>query len=256
MYIVFDIGGTKMRVAKSRDGHDLSEPVIVPTPKDPNQGLDKLITICRDLAGDDNVRAIAGGLPGVIHSSGNKLLAAANLPHWVNFNLVEPLSHSLGCEVILENDASLGGLGEATWGAGKDFQRVVYITIGTGLGGVWIVNGELPAHGSTEPGHHIIDYHTNSDWERLVDTAPTPQDQAHYVAVGLFNTLLFWPAGIVILGGGKTFHKGWTTNQVTKELENIRSENYFTPPKIVVAELGDKAGLYGALRLAQKVKPH
>lgn len=251
MDVVFDIGGSKLRVASSRDGETLSEPIIFSTPRQPELGLKKLITAAKDLAGDETITSLTGGIAGVLNAERTQLIRAANLSSWEKVDLATPLEHELHCPIRIENDASIGGLGEATRGAGRNYQRVVYITIGTGLGGAWIVDGRLPSQGNTEPGHQILDWQTGSDWEQLADNSATAKEQVHFLAVGLFNTLLLWPADIVVLGGGKTFHKGWTAVDVKKQLALITG-NYIELPDIKVAELGDLAGLHGALYLAQQ----
>ncbi len=250
MKIVFDIGGSKMRIATSNDGRGLSEPIIVRTPQQPSEAIKKLITLIEDASGQESIEQIAGGVPGVLNQEKTALVAANNLPRWVDFPIVETLSHHFNRPVKLENDTILGGLGEATFGAGKNYKQTMYIAVGTGLGGAWIVNGQPAGQGSFEPGHHILDYNTLTDWEYLVDKSPSPKEQVHFLALGLVNCLLMWPSEIVVLGGGKTFHKDWSLQQLTNELTEL-SNNYFPIPKIEVAQLKDMAGLWGALHLLE-----
>jgi glucokinase len=73
---------------------------------------------------------------------------------------VEDLARAFNVTVALENDADASALGEASWGAGKDKSRLVYVTVGTGIGGGIILDGQLyrgadMAH--PEIGHHVID---------------------------------------------------------------------------------------------------
>lgn len=250
MYIVFDIGGSKLRVASSRDGNTLSTPVIVPTPKDPKVATQRLIATARDLAGDENISIISGGIAGVFNATRTTLIAAGNLPHWVGYNFVDAISSELDCPVKLTNDAALGALGEAIFGAGKGFSKILYYSIGTGVGGAWVVNGQLPTQGTYEPGHQIVDWHLKTGLEELVDQAATATEQSHYIAIGLLNSMLHWPADIIILGGGKTIHKTWTADQVRAELVKL-AHSYIPVPKLVFAKLGDLAGLHGALHLAK-----
>lgn len=253
MKIVFDIGGSKIRIATSIDGRNLSEPIIVRTPQRPEEAIKKLITLIEDASGSEPIEAIGGGLPGVLNEQKSALNTAQNLPKWIGFPIVEKLHQHFNRPIYLENDTVLGGLGEANLGAGKGFKQVLYIAVGTGLGGSWMVNGQLAGQGSFEPGHQIIDFKTLTNWEYLVDNSPTPKEQVHFLAVGLFNCLLMWPSEIVVLGGGKTFHKGWSLQQLSDELSSL-SKNYFTVPKIKIAGLNDMAGLWGALYLL-KNKP-
>jgi len=82
------------------------------------------------------------------------------LPGWQGNNPVEDLARAFNLTVALENDADASALGEAGWGAGKGKSRLVYVTVGTGIGGGIIVDGQLyrgadMAH--PEIGHHVID---------------------------------------------------------------------------------------------------
>ena len=82
------------------------------------------------------------------------------LPGWRHKNPVEDLSRTFNVKVALENDADAAALAEAGWGVGKNKSRLIYITIGTGIGGGFVLDGKLyrgvdGAH--PEPGHHVID---------------------------------------------------------------------------------------------------
>src|SRR5256885_14095877 len=82
------------------------------------------------------------------------------LPGWQGNNPVEDLAREFGVTTALENDADASALGEAGWGAGKGKSRIVYVTVGTGIGGGIIIDGQLyrgadMAH--PEIGHHVID---------------------------------------------------------------------------------------------------
>jgi glucokinase len=82
------------------------------------------------------------------------------LPGWQGNNPVEDLAQAFSVTVALENDADAAALGEAAWGAGKGKSRLVYVTVGTGIGGGIILDGKIyrgaeMAH--PEIGHHIVD---------------------------------------------------------------------------------------------------
>ena len=73
---------------------------------------------------------------------------------------MKDLAREFGVPVALENDGDAAALGEAAWGAGKGKSRLIYVTVGTGIGGGIILDGELyrgadKAH--PEVGHHVID---------------------------------------------------------------------------------------------------
>ncbi|HMR55226.1 MAG TPA: ROK family protein [Candidatus Doudnabacteria bacterium] len=248
MNIVFDIGGSKMRVASSNDGQALNEAVILPTLKNFDDGFARLVSTIKDIAGNQTIESVTGGIAGRLNKDKSQLQAATNLPNWAGKNLKQGLVSEFNSKVLIENDAALGAIGEATFGAGKNFSSVMFITIGTGLGGAWIIDGKLAGDKNFEPGQHILNSDNNSTWETLVDTATNPAEQIHYLALGLNNTLQFWPSDIIVLGGGKTIHKGWRADAVNKELRILTEANIHVP-EVVFTELGDQAVLYGALHL-------
>jgi len=248
MNIVFDIGGSKMRVASSNDRQALNEAVILPTLKNFDNGFARLVSIIKDVAGKQTVESVTGGIAGRLNNDKSQLQVATNLPDWAGKSFKQKLIDEFNCKVLIENDAALGAIGEATFGAGKNFSSVMFITIGTGLGGAWIIDGKLAGNKNFEPGQHILNSEKNSTWENLVDAAPTPAEQIHYLALGLNNALQFWPSDIIILGGGKTIHKGWQPDAVNNELRRVSQANVVIP-EVILTSLGDRATLYGALHL-------
>ncbi|MBA0084172.1 MAG: ROK family protein, partial [Acidobacteria bacterium Pan2503] len=82
------------------------------------------------------------------------------LPGWKGANPVNDLAREFGVRVALENDGDAAALGEAVWGAGKGKSRLIYVTVGTGIGGGIILDGQLyrgADKGHPEVGHHVID---------------------------------------------------------------------------------------------------
>jgi glucokinase len=84
-----------------------------------------------------------------------------NLPCWRNFPLAAEVAHIYRVRVKVDNDANAAGLAEALWGAGRGYQNVFYVTIGTGIGTGILIDGRI-YHGRTgaaaEGGHMSIDY--------------------------------------------------------------------------------------------------
>lgn len=81
-------------------------------------------------------------------------------PHWQKQNPVQDLEKTFGVSVAIENDADAAALGEARWGAGRNKSRLVYVTIGTGIGVGIILDGRVyrgVAHSHPEIGHHLLD---------------------------------------------------------------------------------------------------
>ena len=99
------------------------------------------------------------GLPGPVHRSG-VVGSSAILPGWAGTHAAERMSDRLGMEVWLRNDANLGALAEATWGAGRGASAVVYLKLATGIGAGIVIDGRLfgGAGGTAgEIGHTSLD---------------------------------------------------------------------------------------------------
>jgi glucokinase len=107
------------------------------------------------------VSAIGVVSPGPLDVRTGVVLHTPNLPGWRNFALRAEIERAYGKPTRLDNDANAAGLAEALWGAGKGRSRVLYVTIGTGIGTAIILDRNI-YHGRTgaaaEGGHMAIDY--------------------------------------------------------------------------------------------------
>jgi glucokinase len=109
-----------------------------------------------------SARSIIGmgvGGPGPINSDEGIIHIAPNIPGWINTSLVEELGNELDLPIFLENDANAAALGEWWLGAGKDIDNLVLLTLGTGIGGGIIIDGEVlygTRHTAGEIGHMVI----------------------------------------------------------------------------------------------------
>lgn len=259
--LVFDIGGTKMRVARPKE-----KPVIVPTPPTKEEGVRTLVEIISSLSEGDKVDALVGGIAGVREDG--VLVRSPNLPGWEGVNLQESLApHAQKVEV--RNDAELACLGEAVYGAGKNARIVAYLGIGTGVGGARVIDGVLDAtHYNSEPGHQIIDVSsgkTLEEWvsggalKRELGVPPSDMPPATYIermpylATGIANTILLWSPDILVLGGPLIDDAhGYPLSNIVGAVEE-RLTVFPKLPDIVQGELGDSAGLEGARALLGKV---
>ena len=121
-------------------------------------------TIDKATAAQLNVDGIGIGTPGIIYE-GVVLGGSENLDGWENLDLVTYFSEVFNLPVKVDNDANLMGLGEFHYGAAKSCTDVVFLTIGTGIGGAVIINGALYGgykNRGTELGH-IVMQHSGPD---------------------------------------------------------------------------------------------
>jgi glucokinase len=104
------------------------------------------------------VSGIGIGTPGIV-DKGVVLGGAGNLSGWKNIFLGSIFSKAFNLPVLVDNDANVMGLGEVTYGAARGYNDVVFITVGTGIGGAVVINGRLfGGYGNrgTELGHITI----------------------------------------------------------------------------------------------------
>ena len=253
MYILFDIGATKTRLALAKDRSHFGEPVIFDTPAVYQSGLKKLIKEIRKLT-PKKVEGIAGGITGTLNEDRTELTRSPNLTGWVGGPLEADLHKEFNCPVFIENDAAIVGLGEAVAGAGIGDEIVVYITVSTGVGGTRIVDGQIDEHAfGFEPGHELVDMqHSLEDLisgravEERFDKKPyeIPQSDpiwdelAEKLAFGLHNAIVYWSPDSIVIGGSMIVGDPVIKiSDVEKHLKQI-SKVYPRLPKVKKATLG------------------
>lgn len=272
-YVLFDIGGTKTRVAVTSDMETFGEVKSFKTPTTALKGVEAVVAAVRTLTSEP-IRAIAGGIRGVVDSQKRTIVHDGTLSKWADEPIVDMLEKSLNTKVSLENDAALAGLGEVHFGAGKGYEIVVYHTISTGVGGVKIERGIIDDYATGfEPGHQILDIdHTilgegvtptlenlvsgSAIKERMgVEPYEIPQDDtiwnqlAYYLAHGLRNTILYWSPDVIILGGPMIVGAPRIPLDLIIRHTNDVLGDIAPCPLILEATLGNEAGLYGAMTL-------
>ncbi|MGV8090520.1 MAG: ROK family protein [Mangrovibacterium sp.] len=166
-----DLGGTFVKLALISDKGEMvfSEKLPIGSQasrEDIINTLHKAIQMTLDYANGMKipVSGVGIGTPGVC-DNGVVLGGADNLNGWINVDLGGIFSEAFHLPVIVDNDANVMGLGEAIYGAARDCSDVIFITVGTGIGGGMIVNGKLYGgyrNRGAELGHITIN-HTGID---------------------------------------------------------------------------------------------
>jgi len=271
MYLVFDIGGSNMRLSNSFDGKNFHDFQTFQTPQDFNKALE-IVQKFIDKSGSNHTgKKCCICLPGVFDKSKNTLVSASNLPFWVGKPIRMKLEEVVGVKIVFVNDASLAGLGEAVVGAGSTFNIVGYITIGTGIGGVRVVSKkiDMSTYGF-EPGYQIIDFDGSASGGDLLDLenmasgtgikrryseAPEAiQNQDRwdeinkFLAIGLLNTIVHWSPEVLVLGGSVAQNSHISLEKISSEIK-LRLKVFPILPELKKATLGDKSALYGGLHL-------
>lgn len=251
--IVFDIGGTNMRVATA-NREMLGEIKKVPTPREPKEGIATLSQIARQLAGG-TISAAAGDVPSSVAEDG-RMYDATHLPAWEGIPIVEEISRALGVPTRVFNDTVVAGYGEAERGAGRGFSAVAYITVSTGVGGARIDKRAL-AKSPLLADFAALKRHLESEISgtavqkkfgvhpKELDSLEERNKLADILAEGLAEIATTWKPDVLVLGGSMIV--GINPIPLDRVEEQLRARGIPVPVKM--AELGDNGGLIGALAM-------
>lgn len=159
-----DIGGTKIAVGMVNDAGKVLSRLETPTDAArayPN-GLAHISRMLRESAkiAQAELTGIGIGSTGWVYPFTGEFGDVDFFPGWKGCNPVKDLAREFNVRAALENDGDASVLGEAAWGAGKGKSRLIYVTVGTGIGGGIILDGQLyrgADRSHPEVGHHVID---------------------------------------------------------------------------------------------------
>ena len=160
-----DLGGTNLRIAAVDENAKLLEKVTTGTAvaRGRDHVIEEMCGAIRELTGKfktaGTLAGIGIGVPGIIDMETGMLHESPNLPGWHDYPVRDEIERRLGVRVILENDANSAALGEKWQGAGREVASMGMITLGTGVGGGLVLDGEI-WHGMTgmagELGHITV----------------------------------------------------------------------------------------------------
>jgi len=144
-----DLGGTNLRIAAVDSEGNLLQKLTVGAQV--SRGRDHVIEeMCKAIksvtSGFQDKYSLTGvgiGVPGIIEKKTGRVIKSPNLPDWLNYPVKEEIERRLQSMVILENDANSAALGEYWLGAARDADAMCIITLGTGVGGGIVMNGDI-----------------------------------------------------------------------------------------------------------------
>lgn len=164
--IGLEIGGTKIQVGIGSNNGKLIKVVRKKVNrKNGARGIRKnIVSMMEEILDSTNHRLsdidkIGIGFGGLVEANHGIVIKSYQIDGWDNFPLKEWSEKQWGKPVILQNDASTAGLAESIHGSGRDYSRIFYITLGSGVGGGWIVNREIDngqGFGAAEIGHTLV----------------------------------------------------------------------------------------------------
>jgi glucokinase len=163
--IGIDLGGTNIVAGLvTGDGHILAKAALPTLAKRPAQAvLGDIVTLTQSVASEvgitlRDIDSVGVGSPGIVNKSTGIIECSPNLD-WSNVPLRDALSAELNCTVHIENDANAAAFGEYTFGAAKDYDTFLMITLGTGIGGGMVQHGTILEgfnFAGMEVGHMVI----------------------------------------------------------------------------------------------------
>lgn len=289
-----EAGGTKFCCALASDRNTILTSASFPTTS-PTETLNRVRSFFQEAQLKHGTLQSLGlacfgpvGLDSNSHDFGHIL----NTPKsgWAHYPIVEALRTSLGVPVAFDTDVNGAALGEFHCGAGRGHSSLVYITVGTGIGGGAIIDGKI-LHGLIHPemGHMQVPRHPDDNYrghcpshgdcleglacgpalgdrwnmaaEALTVDHPAWDIQADYLSSMCINLTAVLSPETIILGGGVMQYPGLLDKTRTRFLERFNDylplhqrlgslDNYIQSP-----ELSNQAGTVGALLLAESVRP-
>lgn len=163
LFLGIDLGGTFVKLGICTASAEMKGTMAIPTrpdrgPEDTVQRIGEAAETIQKKIGE--VKATCAGVPGPLDLERRILMRANNLPGWTNVRFPQMLGNRLGMPTYMENDANCAAWGEYVAGAGRGTKSLVLYTLGTGVGGGIVINGEMwvGASGAAgELGHMTID---------------------------------------------------------------------------------------------------
>lgn len=283
-----EAGGTKFVCAVGSGPQDIRDSVRFPTTT-PDETIARTISFFQRQA--EPVTAIGIGSFGPVDlnlkSPTFGSITTTPKPGWANTDLLGQIQKAIPVPIAIDTDVNAAAFGESRWGAAQGLETFLYLTIGTGIGGGGLVNGEL-MHGLVHPemGHILIPHDIEADpyrghcpfhgdcleglaagpamqerWGQPAETLPEDHPawelEATYIAYGLVNLITALSPERIILGGGVMSQPrifGLVRRQVQSFLNGYvhhRAILQEIDQYIVPPALGSWAGVLGSMALAQ-----
>lgn len=289
LYGGVEAGGTKFICGVSSDAPNLSSEIHFGTTT-PEETLEKVCEYFFSFVKEERIKTIGvaafGPVDTDIHSPTYGFITATPKPNWQNTDILGYLKRELGVPIAFHHDVSVSAIGENKWGASKGFNPSLYLTIGTGIGGGYLIDG-IPLTGlsALEMGHIKIPHNFEKDsfegncpfhkdcfeglasgpailsrmgrrGESISDGDPFWLIEADYIANALVNYVFTLSPRIIVVGGGvmeRTFLFDIVRKKVCEILNGYLKYDILTKyinKFIVPPSLGKYSGVLGAISMA------
>lgn len=284
-----DLGGTAIKLGHFTQAGQCITRLTMPTPQPstPAAVLEAIAAAIVSLDPNHEAVAIGVGTPGPADAAGRIARVAINLAGWRDVPIADTLETATGRPVVVANDANCAGLGEAWLGAGRAFKDMLTLTLGTGVGGAIILDGQLfvgrqgtagelglitlnpegPPCNSGNQGSleqhcsvQAIERETGLTPAALYDKAKGGDAAAiafwhtygRWLGAGVASLVYVFTPEAVILGGGISAAAELFLPTMQAELERRVLPSSREGMQVLIAKLGNQAGMAGAARLAMQ----
>lgn len=282
--LAVDLGGTNVRVAAVTPPGDIVTQVRESTPVD-DPGTGSLVELMERVHRTQPCRGAVVGVPGTVDYRARRVHQVPNLPRsWVPSLSAQRFSEDLGIPVALANDADLAAVGETYFGAGREHDNVVYLTVSTGIGAGVVLRQKL-VHGAwsmAELGHTVVDatalaqgrpasleeLGSGTALARLASEAGLEvtdgtevmnrvrsgdvsaravwDEIGRAIGIGVVNAAWTFAPDVIVIGGGVGLNEDLVLPPARAALDAHGPRNLPEPILLTTARLGDDAGLLGA----------
>ncbi len=279
IFIGLDIGGTKLMAAAATEDGTLRRRVRAETPAALGEGLELLKRLTADLTGEDTLLAVGAAAGGPLdYRTG--VVSPLHQPAWREVPLQAIFEAQFGCPFFVDVDTNAGALAEWAFG-GERASRLLYLTLSTGMGGGFLVDGQIYRGGEgrhPEAAHQGVafrcahpervrcDCGAPDCLEALVSGSGIRRVYGHFaeklsaeewaevgfnLGLGLRNLAVILAPDVIVLGGGVAVGGGETLLAAARVVMEERLR-LVAPPRLSLSRLGYDTALLGAVALAQQ----
>jgi predicted NBD/HSP70 family sugar kinase len=270
MYVGIDVGGTKTLIGVLNNEGVILEHDKYPTPKKYADFLAQLEQHLNLLKHHD-FKAGGAGLPGLIDRQHGRIIDMGNLP-WEDVPIQADLERICGCPMVIENDGKMGGLSEAML-LKKQYQKVLYLAIGTGIGVALIGDQKIDENLGDAGGRSLMLAHQGKlqSWEAFaggraiaerydkpaheITDEKTWRTICRYLAEGMIQLIAIMGPEVIVIGGSIGTYFDRYGKILTEELKKYELP-MLKMPKLVSASRPEEAVVYGCYDLAKQVYGH
>ena len=277
--LAIDIGGTKFSMALFDEGRMTRRET---RRTDREGGREWMLGQIREIASGwlsvNQIAACGIGFGGPVDHAAQRVALSTHVGGWQDFDLTGWVAGELGLPAVMDNDANVGALGEAVYGAGRGFDPLFYVTVSTGIGGGIVRAGEVWRGADSyagEIGHLTVrpegpeclcgargclermccGLWLERDYGRPAhELLRDPEFVRRYVvdlALGLKAAIMLLNPARIVIGGGISKAGEALFGPLRAELRRQITAWSRARIDVVPAELGDDSVLWGALALAR-----